>query len=617
MAFVLLAAALLKARELASGPAPSEIILHSRPVVMGTIWLEVLLAGWMLSGLHRRFTRWVVVGCFGTLGMVALALAMEGAESCGCFGRAQISPWYMCGLDTAAALAVWLIPGTRASSPTVSEAPRRFAFTLVLALVVGSISTAFIVRSSDKALGGLRSNSAVAGLPISPNDPTDQCWLAGARMILAELGLDPNDLDSLKANDVNGVLKAVNEQGKSDGQTIREVPVAALLSSEDRTSCIMGAVADSDGHLYVVLGRIKSGPHVLCQVMHGSSGPALLPEASLSPPRFTRAWRITRNGKSPGIPLKVGRGTLTVSECYHNLGEVSSRGTITHEFKLFNSGDVPIAFDKPRTSCTCTTTSSGKRTILAPGETKTLGVSVLLRNAPSCQQNVVLKLEDPQGKADREVSLSLLGNQATFRASSPELVDFKRVLPGHNYTRTLLVEETDLDRFDIKRVEVGKLPIRWTRTTAQGARGNRLHTIGLELNPGYDLAPGSHTGEVVLVPDAPGPEIPVPVLFEVTPWVQVSPRAINLGEARVGETRSETVRVSSEDGRPVQVEPVSVPPETTVRVETDKESPSVLLQVSFAPRKKGLWASRIKATARADGRASTIEILCTGLGKEK
>lgn len=619
LAFVLLAAALLKAHELATEPVLSENLLRSRPVVLGAIWLEALLAGWMLSGLYRGITRWVVVGCFGVLGVVALALAVGGATSCGCFGRARISPWYTCAFDLGAALAVGLIPGRLAPPLTISQAPRRFAVALVLAIAVGLGATVAAVRTSPNVPGPSQSGDvgAVAGRAGALNDPADQCWLTAARMILAELNLDPNDLDSLKADDVDDVLKAVSEESGRDGQAVREVSVAELLDLGNKEGGIVGAVAGSDGHLYVILGRIKSGEHALYQLMHGSSGPTLVPEAGMSPQRFTRAWRITRNGRPPSIPLKVGRGTLTVSEWFHNFGEVPSRGTITHEFKLFNSGDVPLAFDKPRTSCACTTTSSDKRTILAPGETKTLGVNVLLRNAPSCQQNVVLKLEEPRSNAVRELVLSLLGNQGTFRTSSPELVDFQRVLPGRGYTRTVLVTESDVDRFDIKAVEVGKLPIRWSKTTATNPRGVRVHTIGLELSPGYDLTAGVHTGEVVLVPDVQGPEIPVPIRFNVASWVRVSPQVINLGEVKIGETRSETVRVSSVDGQPVQVEPALVPAEAKVHVETDKESPSMLLHVSFSPREKGFWVSKIKVAARSEERASTIEIQCTGFGKER
>ncbi len=160
-----------------------------------------------------------MVGCFGVLAAVALALAIEGAETCGCFGRAHVSPWYMCGFDPAAALAVWLIAGTRVPSPTIVAAPRRFAVTLVLALVVGSISTVCMVGSGPKALGasGPGGSGAVAGRTGAPSDPADQCWLAGARMILAGLGLDPRALDSLKANDVDGVLKAIGEKGRATG----------------------------------------------------------------------------------------------------------------------------------------------------------------------------------------------------------------------------------------------------------------------------------------------------------------------------------------------------------------------------------------------------------------
>jgi hypothetical protein len=106
LAVVLLAAALLKARQAATEPIPGTHILSSRPLLIAAVWCEILLGCWMLAGVHRRITRWVVIACFGAYAAMALALALGGAESCGCFGRVQVNPWYTTALDAGIALVV-------------------------------------------------------------------------------------------------------------------------------------------------------------------------------------------------------------------------------------------------------------------------------------------------------------------------------------------------------------------------------------------------------------------------------------------------------------------------------------------------------------------------------
>lgn len=154
LAIVLLGAALLKAHQVASGPHLGTSPFHSRQFLIGAIWLEVLLGGWMLAGLHRRITRWVVIACFGGFAAVALALALGGAESCGCFGRVQVNPWYTSAFDAAVALGVWLFPGPRPLSPAAFTAPGRLIGVMMAAVILAGTLTFAMISSQLSMLDG-------------------------------------------------------------------------------------------------------------------------------------------------------------------------------------------------------------------------------------------------------------------------------------------------------------------------------------------------------------------------------------------------------------------------------------------------------------------------------
>ncbi len=54
---------------------------------------ELALGIWLLSGLFRRAAWLAALGCFGLFCGVTLYKALAGFDSCGCFGRVQVSPW--------------------------------------------------------------------------------------------------------------------------------------------------------------------------------------------------------------------------------------------------------------------------------------------------------------------------------------------------------------------------------------------------------------------------------------------------------------------------------------------------------------------------------------------
>ena len=103
---LLLVAAALKAHQLATAPVAETGLLTSRWFLITVVESELAIGLWFLGGWHPRAIRVVGIACFALFGGLALYKALQGAESCGCFGRVAFSPWWTAVIDLAAALAL-------------------------------------------------------------------------------------------------------------------------------------------------------------------------------------------------------------------------------------------------------------------------------------------------------------------------------------------------------------------------------------------------------------------------------------------------------------------------------------------------------------------------------
>ena len=105
---LLLVAAALKAHQLATAPVAETGLLTSRWFLIGVVECELGIGLWFLGGWHPRAIRVVGIACFALFGGIALYKALQGAESCGCFGRVAINPWWTAALDFIAVAALTL-----------------------------------------------------------------------------------------------------------------------------------------------------------------------------------------------------------------------------------------------------------------------------------------------------------------------------------------------------------------------------------------------------------------------------------------------------------------------------------------------------------------------------
>ena len=99
IAVLLLFAAGMKTWQLATVPVLGEGLLHARWFNILVVEFELFWAIWLLWGLLPKQTRWATLGLFSTFATVSLYKALSGEVSCGCFGQAQVNPWWMFGLD--------------------------------------------------------------------------------------------------------------------------------------------------------------------------------------------------------------------------------------------------------------------------------------------------------------------------------------------------------------------------------------------------------------------------------------------------------------------------------------------------------------------------------------
>jgi len=104
---ILLAAAALKAQQLATGLTVESKYLTSRWILLSLIELELALGLWLVLGLYPRQTRWLALTSFATFSAASLQQALVGKASCSCFGAITLRPWYTLLFDVVAVVMLW------------------------------------------------------------------------------------------------------------------------------------------------------------------------------------------------------------------------------------------------------------------------------------------------------------------------------------------------------------------------------------------------------------------------------------------------------------------------------------------------------------------------------
>jgi hypothetical protein len=462
--------------------------------------------------------------------------------------------------------------------------------------------------SHSQATGSFGATFLGSGIPGSC---FNRCWDNLVPLLRAEAGLDP---DALGTYDVGRVEELVRSLGAGGG-SVRPVALTAMVEGLKPGARTRVLLADRNDHLYLLIGLIEEEGQARCQFLHGDSSVLLLSKPELLAAGFRGAWELT--GPPGGaVPVRVGSGSLSANTVLHNFGQVRPEQDFRTTFVLKNTGAVPLVVGKPAPSCSCTTTAVTEATGLAPGETLEVPVNVHTSDTISMRQFVQLTVSERDNYASRSLMLTLTGSQFGAMKVVPRALSFGTVVPGRPVTQTFLMEETTTDRFTIRRVEPGTLPVAHQVKVSEDHHGLRVYQVRCTLRVD-ESASGRHAEVLSVKTDSRlYPNVSIPVTYEVAPFAAAVPGAVALGEVPVGEPRRQEVRFTSRAGAPTSVEVEEAPAGVTAEVAADPKA-GPLLTLTVTLDKPGIWQGVVKAGVRSGARRETIVIPCAAYGKAR
>lgn len=149
---ILLVAATLKASSFYASPASLPWHLAAALVLA-----ELVLAGFLFSGVMPLRTWWAATLCFGCFALVAGVKIWQGVADCGCFGAVATPPWVALAIDIAALAALLFRYRDRSTprqtpSSSLTRLPMAVGFALIAVVGMKAVISISTVQSTLAAV---------------------------------------------------------------------------------------------------------------------------------------------------------------------------------------------------------------------------------------------------------------------------------------------------------------------------------------------------------------------------------------------------------------------------------------------------------------------------------
>jgi hypothetical protein len=444
-----------------------------------------------------------------------------------------------------------------------------------------------------------------------PSRCSARCVSAAVTIGREGLGLDPKDEKTRGGLTTEAIFGSLEKEGTHAGSTITRVPVAAVIEKITEGPAVPVILVHTTGHLYLLFGAIRVNDKLLCQIVHGDEAVSLVTKQSLLEGGFREAWRIYKK-RGVGTPIHIGSAIIEIDSLWHNFGEVFPDKPLECTFRLKNVGDKTVILGKPTVSCRCIVPNLDKKTTLAPGKVLNLKVATQATGATSLRNSIGLTFYEKGSETSRQEQLSLIGSERESMEVTPTKLDFGLMTPGKPCSRSVTLREKPTDRFVVREVDPGTLPMAYRLNTTRDKDGLATYRIHLELNVGEERTEKCR-GELVLTTDSyVRPKVRIPVEYQIAPPVETIPSVISLGTVVVGDIREQSVRFVSRNGEPLNVEVENHPDECSVTLKHRKDSPELIVAIKL--KEPGIWQGVIRVKVRVGSQEFASEIKCVGYG---
>jgi len=441
----------------------------------------------------------------------------------------------------------------------------------------------------------------------TPSHCPAQCVSTTVAIAREGLGLDPEEQGKKELLDAVALFESLDKEDKDAGSTSIRVPVEDTIEKVTEGPAAPVVFVHNSGHLYVLLGAIKVNDKLLCQVVHGGESVSLVTKRMLLEGGFQEAWRFEKK-EGVAVPIHVGSTVIEIDKLWHNFGETLPDKSLECAFHLKNTGKNTVILDKPIVSCQCTVPDLGEKTKLASGGTLDLKILTKPASSTSLRNSVGLTFYEAGNGMSRRVQLALIGSQRESMEVTPTKLDFGIVVPGKVCSRVVSLREKPTDRFVLKEVGSGDLPLSHNVETTKDSNGLATYRVHLELNV-KDESLGEQHGELVLSTDSDvRPKVTIPVLFKTESPLRATPSVISLGTVVVGDAREERVQLVSRSGEPVTAQIECCPEECAIVFDRKKNPTEMVVVINL--KQAGIWQGIIKLRAKDATKEQAVAIRC-------
>jgi hypothetical protein len=444
------------------------------------------------------------------------------------------------------------------------------------------------------------------------------CDRAARGTFAAWFGFDPADGETLFASTTSAELLAkVQALAATKGKKVVARPIGEFLAAQEKTEQAPAIFVSTFGHYLLFVGTIKAGKDPEYEIVHGNLEAALATRRRLEEDEHVNeVWTLTP-APAGGIPIHVGNGEVTVSKLIHNFGEIRSGRKYEVAVGMKNTGTRTVVLKKAHTICGCTKPQYAPKekpkpgTLpdeLLPGETTVLTVGVELKPVAAVYLPVTPILVDKESGVERQFDVQLVAFQRETLELTPKVLDFGTFAAGSRpATRILRVAEVPSDRFRLKRVEIGTVPVSQRITEEKNQAGLSTFRIELMLDPDK-TGPGTHAGDITVVTDSDvQPTRIVPVSWRKKGHVEIVPPVLSFGAVRTTDSRKQKAQLLIPGGDKATFELTPADRSLNASVTTDeKGTPVLVVEPKFS--RPGSWNSKVTVHVHGPGWNDSLDV---------
>lgn len=239
---------------------------------------------------------------------------------------------------------------------------------------------------------------------------------------------------------------------------------------------------------------------------------------------------------------------IVFEETSYDFGIAGPGEKITHTFRFANPGSGMLKIEKVSTDCGCTAALVSEKEIPPEGKGAIKAVFETRRYEGKQEKTITVYSNAPDNP---KTDIIIKGTIKRDVAVVPQGIHFRDVEKGETVTGSVKLLQLSQDKLILQRVQVNEkyMTVKTAPFTEENSRGIRIDII---LKPSVPV--GAFSEVITLHTNLrKRPRIDVPVWANIPGPIRIQPKALSFGAAHKGETLSQSITLSSRDGRKFRV----------------------------------------------------------------